>query len=546
MDKPAPFVLILGMHRSGTSCLAGALETCGLFLGEVRRTGRFNARGYFELASLVRLHDEILTANGGSWEAPPVRVELADRHRRQLQQVADFYARFRPCGLKDPRLTVLLEAWEPLVGASSRLVASFRHPVAVARSLASRNKLPEPQALAMWQHYNAALVRRHQRGAFPLVEYDLAASPAYIQDVASLADTLGLTPDLDALQAFVSQDLEHQRAHDAAVPESCRDTYEYLRAHRFTSAAASGEAQTQRRSTAPRVSRTAHGHRSPGLLRRVEAWGTRQVRATLDARARTRFRARAGQFTLDGVRSLLLFVGNPRSGTTLVRSLLDAHPNIMLGNEVDVLERLRAGDDWQTVAGRIVDSADRFRRAPEWEGYAYDVRRGQRPSAVLVIGDKKAGASARALMTDVSLLDRVAEWSSLPLRIVHCVRNPFDVITTKTLRNGRPLRWNMARYFEAEQTAAFVHEQLGPAQVSRIHLEELIAEPEAVLSSLLNMLALSADRDYVDNCKAAIFDRPSTSRERQPWAAEDIVHVSRLSSRCPHLARYVPAGSPAS
>ncbi len=66
-----PFVFVLGMHRSGTSCLAGCLETCGLHLGDVRRTGRYNAKGYFELADLVQLHDQILGLNRSSWHNPP-------------------------------------------------------------------------------------------------------------------------------------------------------------------------------------------------------------------------------------------------------------------------------------------------------------------------------------------------------------------------------------------------------------------------------------------------------------------------------------------
>jgi hypothetical protein len=542
MDNSSPFVLILGMHRSGTSCLAGALETCGLFLGEVRRTGRFNARGYFELASLVDLHDEILSANRGAWHDPPDRIELSPRQRQQLGQVVDLYSRFRPCALKDPRLTVMLEAWEPLIGAPSTLVASFRHPIAVARSLASRNKMSEARAVELWERYNSALVKRHQREAFPLVEYDLRAPREYVRNIMSLASSLGLSPDQGALEAFVSGDLDHHSVPDAPVPPSCRDTYEYLIAHRVRHATDSDGAGPAHSLAAPPIDAKATRGQPPRILQRALSWGTRQLRSTTQRLERTRFRARARQRPLDRVRSLVLFVGNARSGTTLVRSLLDAHPNVVLGNEVNVLERFCAGEDWPTVAGRIIASADRFRRAPVWEGYGYDVRRRERQSAVLVIGDKKAAASARALMKDVFLLDRLAEWSALPVRVVHCVRNPFDVITTKTIRNGRTLRRNTERYFEAEHTAAYLHDQLGPSRLSRIYLEELIAEPRAALTSLLTSLDLAADPDYLDDCKNVIFERPSTTRDQQPWTAAHIAEVSRRASQCRHLSRYVPSG----
>lgn len=54
------FFLILGMHRSGTSCLTGALERCGVHLGEVRRKGKYNKKGYFENATIQKIHDQIL------------------------------------------------------------------------------------------------------------------------------------------------------------------------------------------------------------------------------------------------------------------------------------------------------------------------------------------------------------------------------------------------------------------------------------------------------------------------------------------------------
>jgi len=41
----SPPILILGMHRSGTSCLAGCLEEAGLYLGDVNLKAGFNKKG---------------------------------------------------------------------------------------------------------------------------------------------------------------------------------------------------------------------------------------------------------------------------------------------------------------------------------------------------------------------------------------------------------------------------------------------------------------------------------------------------------------------
>lgn len=228
-----PFVFILGMHRSGTSCLAGCLERCGLYLGDVRRTGRFNAKGYYELRSVERLHDQILGLNRAAWHRPPQRVQVHPYHRQALEEIADQLSRHRPCGLKDPRLLLLLDTWLDLVAPPFMLVGTFRHPLAVARSLARRNGIPEEVGLELWLHYNATLIRRHQAKPFPIVEFDLSDIKAYCCTVAALAVELGLSPKLSQLRRFVSRELDHHPSADVAVPPACREAYAYLQDHRL-------------------------------------------------------------------------------------------------------------------------------------------------------------------------------------------------------------------------------------------------------------------------------------------------------------------------
>lgn len=228
-----PFVFILGMHRSGTSCLAGCLERCGLYLGDVRRAGRFNARGYYELRSVERLHDQILGLNRAAWHRPPQRVQVHPYHRQALEEIADQLSRQRHCGLKDPRLVLLLDTWLELVAPPRTLVATFRHPLAVAQSLARRNGIPEEVGLKLWLHYNAILIRRHQAEPFPIVEFDLSNIEAYCRTVAALALELGLSPKLSQLRLFVSRELDHHPTADVAVPSACREAYAYLQRHRL-------------------------------------------------------------------------------------------------------------------------------------------------------------------------------------------------------------------------------------------------------------------------------------------------------------------------
>lgn len=230
MPEPKPFVFILGMHRSGTSCLAGCLERCGLHLGKVRRTGRFNAKGYFERQDAIEIHDQILAMNRASWHQPPAELKVHPYYREKLTAIARELAQRRPCGIKDPRLLLLLETWLEIAPPPHALVGTFRHPLAVAQSLKRRNGMEEKKAIALWLHYNRALIYWHQKQPFPLIEFDLSKGTSYRRAIALLAKQLGLSANPFRLYMFVSSKLEHHASMQMAMPSACEDIYRYLQA----------------------------------------------------------------------------------------------------------------------------------------------------------------------------------------------------------------------------------------------------------------------------------------------------------------------------
>lgn len=228
----ADFVFILGMHRSGTSCLAGSLECCGLFLGEAnRRKGLHNAQGTLEIRQAVQIHNQILRANGGSWHKPPARAKAKWHQKWALQKIAKRLSKQVPCGLKDPRLLLLLDIWTEFVDSYS-LIGTFRHPAAVARSLAQRHHIQEEKTYSLWLTYNTKLVQWHKRYHFPIIEFDLTDAELYCQTVASAASALGLLPNMDRLHQFAEPRLDHCSSPKEPVPAICQETYVYLQQHR--------------------------------------------------------------------------------------------------------------------------------------------------------------------------------------------------------------------------------------------------------------------------------------------------------------------------
>lgn len=229
------------MHRSGTSCLAGAMERCGVYLGEVGRSDRYNAKGNHEYDPARLLDDQILQANGGTWSDPPPQIAVDDAQRAAMRALVGELSRRPPCGLKDPRALLVLDAWIEAAGEPA-LVGTYRHPAAVAASLAHRNQMPAEQAHALWLRYNAALVARHRARPFPIVAFDLSDPERYCATVVRVAERLGLRPDEERLRDFVSAELDHGKQLDTELPESCRTTWEYLESVRepWATPAASG------------------------------------------------------------------------------------------------------------------------------------------------------------------------------------------------------------------------------------------------------------------------------------------------------------------
>ena len=139
-------VVVVGMHRSGTSAMASALARLGLALPDetdLITAGPANERGYWELRRFVTFNDGVLKYLNGSWSTPPKPApgwELSrDQALVELRSSArDFILReFRDphMVLKDPRLCITLPFWRQVFDHEPVAVLVLRDPLDVARSL---------------------------------------------------------------------------------------------------------------------------------------------------------------------------------------------------------------------------------------------------------------------------------------------------------------------------------------------------------------------------------------------------------------------------
>lgn len=229
MSEPE-VICVLGMHRSGTSCLTGLLEDAGVFLGQVSKQNPYNRKGNQENLAIMRLHDEVLAANGGSWDSPPegpLRWTEAQQAARDTI-IAEYQGHAR-WAFKDPRSTFTLPAWQEVLPAL-RLIGTFRHPGSVAQSLYRRGKHTPAQAFEIWTRYNRRLLRHHAEQPFDLLCFDLEPVP-YMQMAAKAFGRLGLDVSHTDF-AFFEEQLRNSRIDPefAHPPAEAMELYSRLKA----------------------------------------------------------------------------------------------------------------------------------------------------------------------------------------------------------------------------------------------------------------------------------------------------------------------------
>jgi hypothetical protein len=240
-------VFVLGMHRSGTSCLAGMLEEAGLFLGEVVTQARYNPKGNRENLRIRALNDEVLSDSRGAWDKPPDRVVWQAGHRRKRDELFRDFQHVQIWGFKDPRTLLPMEGWLESLEKPA-FAGTFRHPVAVAQSLCSRQKGSAAQWMDLWRIYNGILLDLHDKYLFPVVDFDWTTE-VYKEGVNKVITTLGIKPqyptragigaiDEDSAphsqsasgNGFFDPSLRHwSRDIQAELPKEIRSTYLALR-----------------------------------------------------------------------------------------------------------------------------------------------------------------------------------------------------------------------------------------------------------------------------------------------------------------------------
>jgi hypothetical protein len=241
------------------------------------------------------------------------------------------------------------------------------------------------------------------------------------------------------------------------------------------------------------------------------------------------------------VETYCFFVGYARSGHSVVGSLLNAHPEIVVANELDALQFVQRGFRRSQLFSMILARDENFgSMGRQWTGYDYSVP-GQfqgRYNRLRVIGDKKGGRSSRLLGDDPGLLDRLRKLVRVPIRVIHVTRNPFDNIARMTAAGSHALPVCIGRYTDLCNFVKSIREQLSDDELVDIRYEDFVASPTSNLDALCKFVGVSADHAYLEDCTSIVSPTVRQSRDVVEWSSDDLRRVHELIEKYEFLQSY--------
>jgi len=226
---------------------------------------------------------------------------------------------------------------------------------------------------------------------------------------------------------------------------------------------------------------------------------------------------------LNDIKTYCMFIGPGRCGHTLIGTLLDAHPNIIISDGLDTLKYVEAGFKKNQIFSLILQRAKRFARQGKIRGeYHYLVPnqwQGKFNKKISVIGDKHARNTILRLHYHPRALSQLRNTIN-GAKYIHAVRNPYDNITTIAFRDKLDIKDAIDYYFGICSFVAEMKTQIDKNDILEIHHEMFIQYPKLWLKKTGDFLNVEMTDDYLNDCVGIVYKSPRKSRYDIEWTDE--------------------------
>lgn len=227
-------LIVLGMHRSGTSALAGLLNIAGIPAGEhlLGPEQGDNEKGYWEDEDFVRIHDEILFSLNSAWDQlftlEPDKQETNEFETKISSKINDDFSDKPIWMFKDPRACRLLPLWKKVLSELSIepvFCIIYRHPLEVSASLNKRTNMGANHALLLWLQHNLEAERLTHGLTRVFIHYDelltdWSTTLSKISEKFQLACLKSNEHIINDVNEFINTSLKHHKYSNNEIIEN--------------------------------------------------------------------------------------------------------------------------------------------------------------------------------------------------------------------------------------------------------------------------------------------------------------------------------------
>jgi len=403
-----------------------------------------------------------------------------------LQIARDARATFRS---EDPLVRVTIARLEDMLGRPEQALAALEDALALAP-----DHVPAMVAIAK-------LHERQNR----LTEFGDA-----VARLDAVAEPVTELPLLKAQLAFRGGDLKQALELAAGVPESFEPG---ARAELI------GKIHDRLGNSAEAFAAFGEMNRDNGLTPAVIEARSKAFRQALDSRRKTLsrqwVRAWPKSNPAEAQASPIFLVGFPRSGTTLLDTLMMGHPQFCVSEEKPMLDTVARSIGGYERLGKLKESTLRDLR----DLYFEEARKHVPDLGNRVLVDKHPFA-----MIDAPLIHRLFPSA----RFIFAQRHPCDVVLSCFITRFEP-NYALANFTSIEGTARIYDEMMKfwakcrgvlPLIVHLVRYERLVEEAEAEMRALLTFLGIDWDPAMLDHASTAserrFINTPSYSQVVEP------------------------------
>jgi hypothetical protein len=243
----------------------------------------------------------------------------------------------------------------------------------------------------------------------------------------------------------------------------------------------------------------------------------------------------------DTLKYFCLFIGYPRSGHSIIGSIIDAHPNACISHEYDVVKNYKLFKNNNILFNKLVElSSEQAKTGRQSYGYSYvfeDLSQGK-SDKLMIIGDKKGSGTTNQIMNNKLILDELEQFVQLPLKIIHITRNPFDIITTKAsyknLQKTEITKEGINQSIEAILQEAKTNQEIidsNKYDIITLKHEDLIANTAQFIYNLFDFLELDINDEFIKNIASKLLTKNNKSRILYDWnqSEKEIVNEQIIS-----------------